>query len=113
MIPGDTPIPLLTLVAALATTALAQVIYKKYSLTRRRPQLYFTLALFVMTLPLTYMAVKWWGIGLVYICTSLNYAFVAVAGRVLFNERLSRRRIAAIVLVVGGTSIYALGLPPR
>lgn len=113
MIPQSTLLPLLTLIAALVTTALGQIQYKRYSQTRGRGRLYLTLALFVITLPLTYLAVKWWGIGLVYICTSLNYAVVAVVGRLLFNERLSRRRILAIVLIVCGTSIYALGLPSQ
>lgn len=113
MIPHSTLLPLLTLIAVLVTTALGQIQYKLYSQTRGRGSLYLTLALFVIALPLTYLAVKWWGIGLVYICTSLNYAVVAVAGRLLFNERLSRRRILAIVLIVCGTSIYALGLPSQ
>lgn len=109
----STFVPTVVLLAALATTALAQVYYKSYSLTGRRNQLLQALALFVVTLPLTYLAVKWWGIGLVYMCTSLNYVSVALAGRLLFNERLSRRRIVAIVLIVCGASLYAFGLPSQ
>lgn len=113
MIPASTLLPVLALAAALVTTALGQIYYKRYSQDRRRGSLYLTVALFVITLPLTYMAVKWWGIGLVYICTSLNYVGIAVAGRLLFNERLPRRRVIAIALIVCGTSIYALGLPSQ
>lgn len=101
----------LALLAALATTAAGQVEYKRFSLGRERRDLVLALALFVVTLPLTYIAVKAFGIGLVYICTSFNYVAVAITGKLLFGERLSARRWLAVALIISGTSIYAAGMP--
>lgn len=98
------------LVGALATTAAGQIQYKKFSRGHKHRDLVAAMGFFVITLPLTYIAVKAFGIGLVYMCTSFNYVAVAIAGQLLFGERLSRRRLLAIFLIVSGTSIYALGL---
>ncbi|MGQ4660281.1 hypothetical protein [Lysobacter sp. F6437] len=104
-------IAILALLAALVTTTTAHISYKRYAIDRRRMDLYLTIVLFVSTTPLTYLAIKSFGIGLVYVCTSINYIAAAVAGRYLFGERLTRRSIAAMLLIAGGTSVYALGYP--
>ena len=41
---------------------------------------------------------------------STSYVYVAVFGRVFFNERLTRRKALALALIVGGIFIYALGV---
>lgn len=102
--------PLLALVAALTTTALAHVAYKQYSLDRNRLYLLVTVGLFGVTPALTYLAVKAFGIGLVYIATSMTYVIVAIAGRVVFGERLTRRTIVAMLLIVSGVLLYGSGL---
>ena len=103
-------IALLSLVGALAATTFAQVAYKKYSLGHGRNNLYATLLLFGVTPLLTYVAVKAYGIGLVYISTSVTYVLVALMGKVLFAERISRRHAGAMVLILTGSLIYGLGM---
>ena len=105
------PIPVLALASALVTTAIAHICYKRYSINHRRRDLLITIVLFGITPPLTYVAVKSLGVGLVYVCTSINYVAAAMAGKFLFSERLSRRSIVAMSLICCGTLIYALGLP--
>jgi multidrug transporter EmrE-like cation transporter len=100
----------LSLFGALAATAAAQVTYKAYSLGGRRIQLVATILLFGVTPVLTYVAVKAFGIGLVYIATSLTYILVSAAGWLLFAERPSVRRIAAMAFIFSGILVYGLGL---
>jgi drug/metabolite transporter (DMT)-like permease len=100
----------LSLIGALAATAAAQVTYKAYSLGGRRLQLYATVFLFGLTPVLTYVAVKAFGIGLVYIATSVTYILVAAAGWFFFAERPSVRRVAAMGFIFSGILIYGLGL---
>ena len=102
-------LPILALAGALATTAAAQVAYKAYSLGRGRGLLVLTIVLFAMAPVLTYVAVKAYGVGLVYIATALTYILVALAGWRLFGERLGARRVAAMALIFCGILIYGLG----
>lgn len=104
-------VAIFALVGALVTTAMAHISYKQYSIDRRRRDLVATIVLFGITPPLTYVAVKSLGVGLVYVCTSVNYVAAAIAGRFLFSERLTRRSLLAMLLICCGTLLYALGLP--
>lgn len=104
-------VPILALLSALVTTAMAHISYKHYSIYRRRRDLLVTIVLFGITPPLTYVAIKSLGVGLVYVCTSVNYVAAAIAGRFLFSERLTRRSVLAMLLICSGTLLYALGLP--
>lgn len=100
----------IALLAALAATAAAQVTYKAYSVGRGRAYLHATVLLFALTPVLTYAAVKAFGIGLVYIATSLTYVLVAAAGWFMFGERPGARRLVAMGFIFVGILVYGLGL---
>lgn len=102
--------PVLALAGALGATAAAQIAYKKYSQRRRPLYLLVAVALFGITPVLTYVAVKAFGIGLVYISTSITYIVVTISGYVVFAEQLTRRSILAMLLISLGILIYGLGL---
>lgn len=101
---------LLALVGTLLATAAAQVSYKKYSLSRRREQLLITVALFGATPLLTYIAVKAYGIGLVYISTGVTYVLVSAAAWRIFGERPTSRQVVAMLFILVGIATYGIGL---
>src|SRR5690606_10221670 len=103
-------LPLIALLGALGTTAAAQVSYKKYSLGHGRRNLYLTVLLFGAAPPLTYLAVKGFGVGTVYISTSITYVLVALAGWRVFGERPTRRRVVAMIFIALGILVYGIGL---
>lgn len=103
-------VPLVALVGAIGVTAAAQVAYKQYSIERGRNSLYATVVLFAAAPPLTYLAVKGFGVGTVYISTGVTYILVAAAGWRLFGEKPTRRRIVAMAFVLSGIVVYGIGL---
>lgn len=103
-------LPLIALLGALGTTAAAQVSYKKYSLGHGRHNLYWTVLLFGAVPPLTYLAVKGFGVGTVYISTSITYVLVALAGWRMFGEKPTRRRVVAMMFIALGILVYGSGL---
>jgi multidrug transporter EmrE-like cation transporter len=103
-------VPLLSLLGAIGATAAAQVAYKKYSVEHGRCSLYATVLLFAAAPPLTYLAVKGFGVGTVYISTGVTYILVAAAGWRLFGETPSRRRLVAMAFVLTGIVVYGIGL---
>lgn len=103
-------LPAISLLAALGATAAAQIYYKKYSIEHGRDNLYVAVLLFCVTPPLTYLAVKGFGVGVVYISTSITYVFVAIAGWRIFGENPTRRRVVAMALILLGILVYGLGL---
>ena len=101
---------LLSLAGALIVTAFAQVAFKKYSRDSRRGYLLLAMALFVAAPPLTYLAVKAYGLGPVYVSTGITYILVALAGWRFFGEVPTRRRGLAMGLVLSGVILFAIGL---
>ncbi|WP_111265585.1 DMT family transporter [Marilutibacter maris] len=98
------------LMAALFVTASAQVAFKQYSNGAGRGYLVLTVMLFASAPPLTYLAVKAYGVGTVYVSTAITYILVALAGWRLFGESPTPRRVLAMGLILLGVLIYAVGL---
>lgn len=98
-----------SLLGALSATSVAQVSYKRFCLGQGRRHLYTAALLFGTTPVLTYYAVKAFGIGLVYVSTSVTYIAVALLGHALFGERITRRQRVAMALILAGSLIYGLG----
>lgn len=96
------------LLVALLTTAFAQIAYKHYHLTGSRRSLVAAIGLFLLIPPATFVAVRYLGIGEVYVLTSLNYGFVAFLGWKYFGERISRRQIQGLALITLGCLVYSL-----
>lgn len=100
---------LAALLGTLVATAFAQVAYKKFVLGHGRVHLLLAMALFGLTPLLSYIAVKAFGIALVFVSASTTYALVALLGVLMFDERISRRQGVALGFIVCGSLIYGLG----
>ncbi len=70
----------LLLLGALLTTALGQVSFKHYHLTHNLPSFVLAVGLFLVTPPMTLLAVRQLGVGTVYVSTGLTYSLVALLG---------------------------------
>lgn len=98
----------LLLLGALLTTALGQVSFKHYHLTRRPISFVLAVGLFLVTPPMTLLAVRQLGIGTVYVSTGFTYSLVAFLGWFAFGEHVSRRQVAGLALITLGCIVYAL-----
>jgi drug/metabolite transporter (DMT)-like permease len=56
---------------------------------------------------------SWADLSYVLPVTAVGYALVALAGRVLLNERVSPVRWTGIVLIVGGVALVGFGTAPQ
>ncbi|WP_242165848.1 EamA family transporter [Lysobacter sp. M15] len=101
---------LFSLLGALGATAAAQISYKKYSMEHGRRTLCLTIVLFGIAPPLTYLAVKGFGVGTVYMSTAITYVLVALAGWRMFGEKPTHRRIVGMGFVLVGILVYGIGL---
>lgn len=98
----------LLLLAVLLMTAAGQVAFKHYHLSGRRGFLLLAIGLFVTVVPMTFLAVRMLGLATVFIFMSLSYGLVALAGRYLFGETVTRRQAAGILVIMLGCLIYNL-----
>ena len=94
------------LLASLLATIGAQLFFKDYHLRRRRSHLLLAIVLFTAAVPCTMLAVRYFGIGRVYIATALSYAATPAAAVYLFHERMNRMQVAALALIVAGVFAY-------
>lgn len=97
----------LLLLGALLTTALGQVFFKHYHLTRRPLSLVLAVGLFLVTPPMTLLAVHRLGVGTVYVSTGLTYGLVAFLGWTVLGEHVSRRQVTGLALIMLGCLTYA------
>ena len=94
------------LLVALLTTAFAQIAFKHYHNTGKRSSFVVALGLFLVIPPATFVAVRYLGIGKVYVLTSLNYAFVAFLGYKFFGETITKGQLQGLVLITLGCIVY-------
>lgn len=107
--PGTVPVAAYMMLAFLLfAAAVAQVAFKHYHHSGRRSSLFIAIFLFVCSPPVTILAVRQLGIGTVYVLMSLSYGLVALLGRKLFDERISRRQLQGLALITLGCLLYAL-----
>lgn len=96
------------LAGTIAATVAAQLSFKNYFLTRRRLFVPAAAALFVLTVPCTFMAVRSLGIGRVYVGAAFTYILAPLAAQRLFGEHLVRGQYAALGLIAAGVIVYNL-----
>lgn len=74
------------------------------------PRVIFAYSLFVLTTLMTIYAYK--GIPLSYgpILETTSYLFVTFFGVTIFHEKMGRKKIIALVLIISGILIYSLGV---
>jgi drug/metabolite transporter (DMT)-like permease len=106
--PMTTVLAYLLLFVALLTTAFAQVAFKHFHLTGKRSSLATAVGLFLLIPPATFVAVRYLGIGKVYVLTSLNYGFVAFLGWKYFGERISGGQLQGLALITLGCLVNSL-----
>ena len=78
------------------------------SLGRRRRAGARRSLLFVCIPPVTILCARQLGIGKVYVLMSLSYGLVALMGRKLFGEPVSRRQVQGLALITLGCLVYTL-----
>ena len=99
-------------------SALAQVLLKKSALRRHvsrlaeylNPLVIVGYAIFFAATLCTMFAYKVVPLSLGPVLESTSYVYVAIFGMVFFNERLTRRKVLALALIIGGIFIYTLGV---
>ncbi|TKB26122.1 hypothetical protein FCL47_10295 [Desulfopila sp. IMCC35006] len=99
---------LLPLVLAIVTTAGAQVLYRLFFLRRKKRYLLATIGLFCLAPAMSYIALQHWSLSTVYMATGLTYALVLILAKVVLGETISRRKMLAMLLIVGGVVIFNL-----
>ena len=98
----------IALTASLLCTVGAQLAYKAYHLQRRRALLALTLALFVLAVPATILAIRGLGVGRVYVAAALTYVAAPLLAVRMFGERMHRLLLAGLALIVAGVVVYNL-----
>jgi drug/metabolite transporter (DMT)-like permease len=96
------------LTASLVATVGAQLFFKAYHLRKRRIYLLLAVLLFATAVPFTMLAVRFFGIGRVYIIGALSYVAAPAAAVYLFRERMNHLQVAALALIAVGVVVYNL-----
>ena len=73
------------------------------------PLVIFAYTLFVGTTILTIIAYKKVPLSMGPILEATSYFYVTFFGTVIFNEKLNLRKIGALIFIVLGITIYAIG----
>ena len=98
----------LPLTLAIISTAAAQILYKLFFLRQKKIYLVATVAMFCLVPAMSYMALKQWPLSTVYMATGLTYVLVLIMAKLLLGETISRRKMQAMLLIVGGVVIFNL-----
>lgn len=96
----------IALVVCLACTAGAQLSFKAYHLRRRPMLLLLTLALFVLAVPCTMLAVRGLGVGRVYVTAAITYVATPLLAVRMFGERFGRLQALGLAFIVAGVLLY-------
>lgn len=73
------------------------------------PTVIIAYGLFFLSTLITVFAYKVVPLSLGPVLESTGYIFVAVLGVVLLKERMSRKKLIGIVLILGGITLFSLG----
>ena len=103
------------LLAGVFLGAVSQVMLKKAAMrtwpSRIReylnPTVVFAYVIFVGTTLLSVLAYRGIPVSLGAVLESTSYLYVTAFGVLLFHERLTGRKIAALTLILGGIAVYA------
>lgn len=74
------------------------------------PLVVFAYVLFVVSTLLSTLAFKVIPLSMGPILDATGYIYVTAAGVLIFHERLNRRKVVALALIVLGIIVYATGL---
>lgn len=99
-------------------SGISQVLLKRSALEEHgsrlreylNPLVVFAYALFVVSTLLSTLAYKVIPLSMGPILDATGYVYVTAFGVLIFHERLNRRKVLALALILGGILIYSLGL---
>ncbi len=74
------------------------------------PLVIFAYGLFVGTTLLSVLAYRGIPLSLGPVLEASGYLYITAFGVLLFKERMTKRKVAALALILGGILLYALGL---
>lgn len=94
--------------------AISQVLLKKSALEKHKSFLYeylnfkviFAYALFFVAVFVDLMALKKVPVSFVPVVETSSYFFAIILSRIFFKERITRRQVVALVLIISGIIIY-------
>lgn len=100
-------------------SAVSQVLLKKAALKTYdsplkeylNPLVVIAYSIFVAATLLTVISYREVPLSLGPILEATSYIYVTIFGTVIFKERLSKKKITALILIVIGICIYATGVP--
>lgn len=104
------------LLAGVFISAISQVMLKKAAMNPYEskikeylnPLVIFAYVLFVGTTLLSILAYKGIPLSMGPILEATSYIYVTIFGVVIFKEKLNRKKLAALVLIISGIVIYAV-----
>jgi len=98
----------LFVIAAVISTSLALVSYKKYTISAEKLYLLLTISLFMFAPVLNFSALQYLTVDIVYMGSSLNGLIVLVLSHYYLDERVIARQFAGAILVFIGVLIYMM-----
>ena len=97
---------LLFLAGAIMSTAIAQVSYKLFFHENKKAYLALAVLFFIITPFFAFFALKGLSLSFVYMSTGLTYVLVILAAKVVLNEKISRRQVYAVALILAGVMVF-------
>lgn len=86
----------------------AQKTYDSWLKEYLNPLVIFAYAMFVITTFLSIIAYKGIPLSMGPILEATSYFYVTFFGVKIFHEKLSRRKVIALILIIGGIIVYSL-----
>lgn len=86
----------------------AQKTYDSWLKEYLNPLVIFAYAMFVITTFLSIVAYKGIPLSMGPILEATSYFYVTFFGVKIFHEKLSRRKVIALILIIGGIIVYSL-----
>lgn len=99
-------------------SAISQVLLKKSALKKYKrpideylnPLVIFAYTIFILATILTVVSYKVVPLSLGPILEATSYIYITFFGVTIFNEKMSKKRIAALVLILFGIIVYSLSV---
>ncbi|MEZ8169578.1 EamA family transporter [Vibrio sp. 10N.222.54.F12] len=92
--------------AAILATSIGVVTYKEYSRNKSKITLFFTVALLMLAPIISFNALQYLSVDVVYMATSLNGLVVLFMTRFFLKENVTCNQFMGAVLVFIGVSVY-------
>ena len=98
----------LFLLATIVFTALGQIFFKNYFVTKKMINIALAIIFFISTPYLSYKALKGLSIDIMAILSSLIIVMVQATSIFLFKEKISLIKLFGVGLILGGLLVYYL-----